>query len=395
MRLQAAIIEFLGFFIQRMIAHGSADGQSPDRHVKSLLIVRLDGVGDMVMMTGFFEPLRALYPGARIELVMRKEWYDFVAACPYIDRVHVLSGDCHPMLRPIVLMSRAIRLGLQLAKDGSWDIAFNPRWDVDGNYASAVICLSRATRRIGFSEHVNVRKHYFNAGFDRLYSEVLNDRAPRHEIERTVEVLLRLGGEASTYPPNLWLTREDQEYAARVLETVSASKYIAIAPGAGRWKRMWPTPRFAGIANELLEQHRATVVILGSKSEREICESLRLSVRGTAINLAGQTSLRQAAAILSRCAIFVGNDSGLLHLAAAAGTASVGISCHPTCGLAMDANSPLRFKPWGNRAFVIQPAEPEYPCIYRCESDGPHCILNVTVEQVVEAIRDIELQLRT
>jgi heptosyltransferase-2 len=105
----------------------------------------------------------------------------------------------------------------------------------------------------------------------------------------------------------------------------------------------------------------------------------------TATGLAGRTTLRETAAVLERCRLYVGNDSGPLHLAAAGGVPCVEISCHPATGRPDHENSPDRFGPWGVPHVVLRAASPRAPCDGYCGAQAPHCILEVDVDAVVAA----------
>src|SRR5208337_5093831 len=98
-------------------------------------------------------------------------------------------------------------------------------------------------------------------------------------------------------------------------------------------------------------------------------------------------TLRETAAVLERCQLAVTADSGPMHLAAAAGSAVVEISCHPRAGDAEHYNSPVRLHPWGVPYAVVQPEHAADGCRDSCESTEPHCILEIQPDQVLEAVR--------
>jgi heptosyltransferase-2 len=107
------------------------------------------------------------------------------------------------------------------------------------------------------------------------------------------------------------------------------------------------------------------------------------------LNLAGRLTLRQTAALLGRCAIFVGNDSGPMHLAVTQGTAVIEVSCHPVDGPVDHANSPARFGPWQVESRVVRPAHHRAPCHSGCRVRWPHCILGVAVGDVERAVGEL------
>ena len=100
------------------------------------------------------------------------------------------------------------------------------------------------------------------------------------------------------------------------------------------------------------------------------------------IDLTGTTTLRQTISLLKRCKLYIGNDSGLMHLAAAMKVPIVEISCWPKNGDKFHHNSPYRFGPWKTRAVVVNPEKAIEPCLGGCTKFEPHCILQVEVEDV-------------
>ena len=97
----------------------------------------------------------------------------------------------------------------------------------------------------------------------------------------------------------------------------------------------------------------------------------------------------QTGALLQRCALFIGHDSGPTHMASAAGIPVVVVSCHPRDGAAMNVQSPRRFGPWSPTARVLQPDHGTGTCVDSCSASAAHCILNVSVDDVRKAIEEV------
>jgi len=105
------------------------------------------------------------------------------------------------------------------------------------------------------------------------------------------------------------------------------------------------------------------------------------------INLIGQTTLRQTAAIINESHLFIGNDGGPMHLAAAVGTSIIEICCHPKSGSPKHHNSPRRFGPWKIQSTILQPEYAVGPCKDSCLSAKAHCIKSISTAQVIKAIQ--------
>jgi ADP-heptose:LPS heptosyltransferase len=132
------------------------------------------------------------------------------------------------------------------------------------------------------------------------------------------------------------------------------------------------------VADALAERHQARVIVLGSKQELPRAEALAAQMRVEPIILAGKTTLAQAAGVLERCSLAIGGDTGLIHYSFALGTPLV----------CLVGASPLRNGPKGEKAITVASACAHRPCRPdgRCKrGEGRPCMLEITVEQVLEA----------
>jgi ADP-heptose:LPS heptosyltransferase len=87
--------------------------------------------------------------------------------------------------------------------------------------------------------------------------------------------------------------------------------------------------------------------------------------------------------------MYIGNDTGPMHIAAAAGVAVVAVFCHPIGGDALSAYSPARFAPVGVPSRIVRPATATPPCTSACVANEPHCITAVTVDEVLAAVWEL------
>jgi ADP-heptose:LPS heptosyltransferase len=165
-----------------------------------------------------------------------------------------------------------------------------------------------------------------------------------HAVERHMAVVRRYIGTADIPPPRLWLDDTERRYARQVLGHLPGRRWLALGPGA-RWEpKRWPPGLFRDLAQHCRETFDA-VVLLGSRADEGICRTLADDLALPCLDLAGQTGLLEAAAVLARMHLFIGNDSGLGHLAAAAGI--------PTLTL-FGPGDPLRYRPWNSHGRWLQ-----------------------------------------
>lgn len=354
------------------------------KKVRRVLVVKLDEIGDAVMLTPFIRELRAGLPQAAITLVVKPQLKDIWELCPYINEVITYDRRTGPPN----LHSHSS--ALSFAKGKLWkkrfDLAIVPRWDADYYGASFLAYFSGASVRIGYRHKEIIGAEY---DFDSLYTYLLTiGSSSIHEVEKNTDLLRFLKIEICNDELELWLDKTDLAYADAAFDKRSSLK-IVFGIGAASDKRIWPIDNFLELAKRLKLKSDMDVVILGGEKEREAGNMLVKQAGDSVINLAGKTTLRQAAAVLKKSAIYVGNDSGLMHVAAAVGTPVVEISCHPVNGDAGHYNSPSRFGPWGIRKIILQPERAIAPCYCACTAEQAHCIRGVSVAEVQAALTEL------
>jgi heptosyltransferase-2 len=365
--------------------------------VKRVLIVRLDGMGDLVLTTPFLRELRCNLQDAWITLVVKPSVYNLVEFCPYVNEV--LTYDWKTLLTcdwsiqdsfwQVQRHKRALGLALNHFWRRRFDLTILPRWDADYYNATYVSYFSGAPWRVGYSENASDDKRRLNIGYERLFTHVLSDNTLKHEVERNLNIIRFLGGTIKQERLELWVNPEDEAFAERVLNLNGiclGDLLVAFSPGAREPKRKWPLANFIELGTWLKGEYDAGIVVVGEREEGLLGHELQKQIGDRVINVVGQASLRQTSALLRHCRLCVSNDAGAMHLAAAAGVAIIEISCHPRNGSEFHSNSPKRFRPWGVPHVVLQPETALDPCSGGCNHTRAHCIIGVAVEQVKEAV---------
>jgi heptosyltransferase-2 len=371
-------------FSYRGARDGSLDAAAPVREAKNILVIRQDSIGDLVLTSAFLRELRRSNPQAQITLVVDPKLLNLVELCSCVNKV--IAADL-PFCGATVNLGRvleALRFSEENLRASRFDLALLPRWDVDLYHSSYLANFSGATRRIAYSEDVLAAKRKLNRGFDRLSTHVIHDSIPKHEVERNLDLLRFAGGTIREKHLELWLSDEDRETVRRMLQLneVSANDpIVALGVGAAHRRRRWPLARFIETGRFFESKYGTRIVVIGGTEDSQFGYRVKDAIPG-AMNFCGGLSLRQTGALLEQTQLTIANDSGPMHLAAAAGSAVVEISCHPKNGDANHENSPLRFAPWTQESTVLQPESPMAPCRNGCEQNHAHCILGVTTPQV-------------
>ena len=184
----------------------------------------------------------------------------------------------------------------------------------------------------------------------------------------------------------LCLTDEEQAQAASLMTDRIGKQFrqlplIGFGPGSKWPSKLWPEERFAELGQQIISQLGAYPVIFGGPEEFPLGERL-LAKWGRGVNLAGQLGIRQAAAALKACRLYVGNDTGTMHLAAAVATPCVGIfAAH---------DWPGRWYPYSAEHLVLRHSVSCEGCLLKvCVKEGMRCIKSVTVNDVFAACRQL------
>ncbi len=353
------------------------------RHVA---VVHWDNLGDAVLLGPVLRELRRALPEARIVLIHNARNAGVFAHCPYVDQLipQEVQGPPGPgkvhgdQIDSRSSVFEAARLLRRVASDhGPIDLVVGPDWlnpvYTDSFFDSTLFRagggwrLLREAARSGRSVRVEQRQHH---------------------VARNLDILRALGAAPVDDQLELWTSDDEKETAARLVGNLT-SPVVTVSPGAGAARRQWPAERMAEVARQLVTDQRASVVLVGGPDARPLVDGSSLVDLPGATDLVGRTSVGELAAVLQRSDLLIGNDSGPIHLAAAAGTPVVEVSMHPMDGEPWIVNSPNRYHPWRTPSVVLRPEGAVGDCMgaKTCRGPEPHCILGVGVGDVLRAAR--------
>ena len=222
----------------------------------------------------------------------------------------------------------------------------------------------------------------------------------RHAIDHYLQVVapvLDVDISDEDRRPRIYVTAKDRSSARRLLRKwglTPANMLVAMHVGGEGFngRKRWAPARFAAVANGLIDKVGAHVLLLGGTDDVPLCEEVAALIPHGATVIAGQTSLKESAALIEMAALFIGNDSCPLHIAAAVGTSSVGI---------FGPSNFTQFRPVGNphhRQRILHSNLPCAPCFNFIGNDVPWvpntchsfaCLKAISVEEVENAALDL------
>jgi heptosyltransferase-2/heptosyltransferase-3 len=314
------------------------------------LLIRPDHLGDLLFVTPGLHALRDALPDARITLLVGPWNVNVVRDNPDVDAILTCAFpgfERRPKagaLAPYRLLADTARHLRGEGFDAALVLRFDHWW---GAWLAAEAGIPT---RIGY-DLPETRP---------FLTEAVAYTSDRHEVLQNTRLLQALAPHISGEPgpTRFVISEDDRNWAEAWLQSQGASAtrpLAAIHPGAGAAVKQWPPERWAAIAQHLIEQYGAQVLLTGSEAERSLVDAVKRALGPPVLDAAGQTSLGQLAALLARCHLALGSDSGPLHLAVAVGT--------PTIHLhgPVDAAS---FGPWGaaGQHLVVQTPWPCAPC---------------------------------
>ncbi len=352
---------------------------------KRILVVKLSDIGDVLTATPALRALRESFPTARLEALIPPNSAPILAESPLVDEVIVF--DKFQYDRPVdALKPSSLAALLRLARDlrrRRYDCLvilhhLTTRW---GTLKYAALALTSGARvRAGldngrgwFLTH-RVRDHGFGA---------------RHEVEYWLDVVGTLGAGTKDTSLEIAIGENDQIPTPSLPPLPGGGRgrcpLIAIHPGSGGYSlaRRWSAEGFAQVADALVERYGARIVLVGTPADG--VSQVASLMRSEAVNLEGRTNLKQLAAVLKRCNLFIGADSGVMHLAAAGGTPLVAIF------------GPSNHRAWGpwprdGRHIILRADLPCSPCSYTGYKVGQRegceamtCMRAITPEMVLAA----------
>ena len=384
LHLTKLVPEIMPFLAQR--SFNSAD---VGKQIRRILVIRLEEIGDLVLGSAFLRELRRNQPFAHITLLVKPECENLVEFCPYVNEILIVRTWVRGTNRNAwEILHDIVEFSVDVLWKHSYDICLVPRYDDDYYCAGLLGLLSGAPIRVGFSESATPWKAERNRGFDALYSRVLPAITEVHEVERNLSMISSLGGKIASKHLEYWTGAEDELWAAKQARSFS-SPHVAMAIGLPSDCRHWPVDRYAAIAKWIDEEYDMGIILLGSPGEAAISSQLTARSTGRVVDFTGKTTLRQAAALLRYCQFYLGRDTGIMHIAAAAGIPVLEISPHNCHGDPQHSLSCERYGPWGVPAVLVRPEFGLPPCYAGCFADKPHCIEQIAVEQVKQGVREL------
>ena len=337
------------------------------------IIVRAPNwIGDAVMCTPALMDLREACSTAKIILWARPTIADLLRAHPSIDEIFVYENNgIHRGILGKIALIRALR-------KGQFDLAvlFQNAFE-----AALLSFLGGIPERHGFA--TDGRRIFLSKAIP-----VQGKKGDGHQVQYYQELIRRIFGKASNRSPRLVVLREEEDRIAQRFPELSIRNenlLIGLNPGSvyGTAKR-WLPDRFAETADRLVEKlevdrmfkGNVQCVLVGAAGEEVLSQAIANRMRRKPLVLSGKTSIRELMAIIKRCCLFLTNDTGPMHIAAAFNVPLVAI---------FGPTDPRNTAPFANGETVVRYPVSCSPCLLRhCPIDH-RCMTQISVDDVYRA----------
>lgn len=332
-----------------------------------ILLIRMDGIGDLAMSSAALSALRRQYPGARIDLLTSH------VATPIAELLVQAGWINHVFTMPLAGRS----IGGYLSMAGEFrKIQYDAAVDMRGDARTVMLMwLAGAPQRVGL----------ISSGLTYLLTDIVDLPQPHHQAVECAEMVRRLGVQEVDPWPRLPLLEPLLSDADRWLAdhgVIKTQPVCAMHIGAFMPTKVWPKERFLAVARKMREGFNAQILLIGGKTEVDISRDFAKEFGEGAIVAAGETSLPLTVALLSRCSVMIGNDSGPGHLAAYAGCPVV---------IMFGPSDPNTYRPLSDRIVVLKSVRPCDPNCERVCQRPPesHCMLEHSVDAVFAAAQQL------
>lgn len=336
---------------------------------KRILVIKLDHLGDVILATPVFSNLRQVYPNAELHALTGRWSRLVLERHPDVSTIFDYNAPAFSRTGQSTSLKQAFQLYRELRRQ-KYDLIVELRGDWRTTWFALLRLTSHRLSRAALQIENKFRLSRFSG---------------THETWRNLDVLRRAGIPTPIQTATFSVTTADEKWASDFLTSHQINKQsplVAIHPGSPIPLKRWLPERYAELADWLMARKGTQVLFVGVKDEFPIITEIQQLMQRASINIAGETTLTQLASILLSCNVFIGNDSGPMHLAAAVGT--------PTIGL-YGPGDPTRFAPIGVACQTIRRKFDCPPCLgTTCRFGKDGCMSQIQVTDVIQVLEDAQ-----
>lgn len=271
--------------------------------IKKILLISITGIGNTVLFTPVIRNVRNIFPDSSIYFLGSNQTIPVVEGSSYID--HIVLYD-----KKNIKYWTQIKL-IKFIWQAKFDLVVNAFSERSTIKFALLSYISRAKIRAG----VNIKRG------GNLFTHRISPVFDRHELDQNLDILRSFISQKLSHDAFFHLNNSDKKYAIDFLlkyKSHNSPIVVSIHPGStpASERKRWSPENYASLGKWLVKEYSAQILIHGSESEINLANRIANQIPNS-LNLAGKTNLKQAAALLEQSNLFIGHDSGLMHIAAA------------------------------------------------------------------------------
>lgn len=361
--------EKFGFCIARFSPIQNRQKPVPCQRV---LWVRTDSIGDNILAMSMLPHLKKRFAGSEITVLCQDHIAELYEKCPPVSRVLTFS-------RQRALHDADYRASiLRDTRTPSVDLCLNTVFSREPLTDWFAVQCGATERVAHYGDLCNISPAE-RENNNSYYSQIItSEGSPKNELERHRDFLRAIGIETDRLDPTVWLAPADLEFAQEFFAQHGLDPASTIALFAGAQYEVRRYEHYGEALAAICRDNHMSVIALGSSGDYELTQKNLARAGCNAINLCGSTTLRQSAALLSRCRIAVGAETGLAHMACAVKTPNV---------ILLGGGHFGRFMPYSSLTTAVCLPLHCFGCNWQCRYSRAHCIADVKPEVFREAIR--------
>ena len=332
------------------------------KFVKRILIIQTAFIGDVVLTTPLIRETKRAFPNAHIDILVTPQTRNVLENNPHLHSIFVFEKKSKKI--------KAFVKTAWLIRKKNYDLCFAAHRSMTTAW---LMIFGGVKNRIGFT----------GKSAARLMSRQVTFRQEARQIERYLDLLRLFKTKELNSQSELFFNEHILFRAQQLLSPLPANRpVLAIAPGSVRPTKRWPEERFVQLINQLPDED-INIILIGSPGEKPLCDRIEKKSGGVRLlNLAGETTLLEAAALIKSCNLLICNDSGTMHIANAVKT-DVFAFFGPTVEW-------LGFSPFRANDKIFQVDIDCRPCSTHggesCPKGHFRCMLDISVDRVRESV---------
>jgi len=331
-------------------------------------LIQLWGIGETILALPTIEALRQKFKKDNIDILVTDRNKEIFYKNKNINNIKILKLS--PFSIKLFILKNWRKYDLVIDMEEYLNI-------------SSLLAFYLGKYRIGYSHGIR----------SSLYSKTVKYNDSQHVVYTFLDLLKPLGirKHIEKLPP-LNYSSNDKKKIDRLLKNYKINKKsLLVGFGVGAAEsaksRMWPKDRFAELANHLIKKYHAKIILIGNKEEKKYIDSLQSLIvnKNNSYNFSGLVNVKEMFYLISLCKLFIGNDSGPMHVAAAQNVKTVGL---------FGCNLPVRFAPFGKNNYSIYKKNNQKACINvhkgqvgECKFGKENaCVKKIQVQDVLEVV---------